>query len=160
MCFRLQQVDAVAYRHWRFSFTGLASMAELSVGVAFLGNDLIIPRRMYQGFAPVITPTEVELQSNVSVGNELLGSSVIGRGSMLSAAVQNVPENFIRGGSWKSFQRHFNDGGGFFFAWRPRKYVNDLHYCWRNGGTLRPVNSGPRDLMSFEMSAQVHNARP
>lgn len=145
-------------RYWRFNFTGLAINAPLAIGVAFLGNDLVLPRPFYQGFSPVITPTEVELQSNVSVGNELLGSSVILRGSTLSAGLQNVSPSFIRGASWLSFQNHFNDGKGFFFAWRPTKYTGDVHYCWRNGPVIRPTNSGPKDLMSFDMQAQVHEA--
>jgi len=68
-------------RYWRFNFTGLTASNALSVGVAFMGQELVIPTRLYQGFAPVITPTEVQLQSNVSVGGELLGSSVITQGS-------------------------------------------------------------------------------
>lgn len=151
--------SALSFRYWRFNFTGLATGAALSVGVAFLGNETIIPRRFYQGFSPVITPTEVQLQSNVSVGNELLGSSVIGRGSTLSTTIQHVPAEFIRSANWVAFQRHFNDGGGVFFGWRPEKYPQDVHYIWRNGAVIRPNNSGPRDLMEFTIEAQVHNAR-
>lgn len=149
---------ATARRYWRFVFTGVDGAELLSVGVAFMGSELVIPRRFYQGFSPVLTPTEVELQSNVSVGNELLGSSVIGRGSTLQATVNNVPATFVRGASWLSFQRHFNDGGGAFFGWRPEKYADDLHYIWRDGSTIRPTNSGPRDLMTIEMAARVYNA--
>lgn len=145
-------------RYWRFAFGGLTAGDLLSVGVAFIGTDLVIPRRFYQGFAPILTPTEVQLQSNVSVGNELLGSSVVGRGSALEVDVANVPPEFVRGLNWLAFQRHFNDGGGAFFAWRPAKYPVDINYIWRNGATIRPVNSGPRDLMSIRMEAQAHNA--
>lgn len=147
-----------AFRYWRFAFGSLTAGDLLSVGVAFIGTDLVIPRRFYQGFSPILTPTEVQLQSNVSVGNELLGSSVVGRGSTLEVDVANVPPEFLRGDDWLAFQRHFNDGGGSFFGWRPEKYPEDIHYIWRNGATIRPVNSGPRDLMSIRMEAQAHNA--
>lgn len=144
-------------RYWRFRFTGLTSGDDLSVGVAFLGDDLVIPRRFYQGFAPVLTPTEVQLQSNVSVGGHLLGSSVISRGSTLSASIANVDASFVRSADWLSFQRHFGEGGGFFFGWRPAKYPEDIHYCWRDGSVIRPSNTGPRDLMGIEFSARVYN---
>jgi hypothetical protein len=144
-------------RYWRFRFTGLTAGDDLSVGIAFLGNETIFPRRFYQGFAPVLTPTEVELQSNVSVGAHLLGSSVIERGSTLSASVQNIPAAFIRSDEWTSFQTAFGEGKGFFFAWRPAKYPEDIHYCWRDGGVIRPSNTGPRDLMNIEFSARAFN---
>lgn len=143
---------------WRFRFAGISSAETLSVGVAFIGQELIVPQGFYQGFSPVITPTEVQLQSNVSVGNELLGSSVIGRGSTLQASFTHLSPSFIRGADWLAFQRHFNDGGGFFFGWRPAKYPQDVHYCWRNGSPIRPTNSGPKDYMSADFAAQVHNA--
>ena len=147
-----------AFRYWRFAFGGLTAGDLLSVGVAFMGGDLVIPRRLYQGFAPILTPTEVQLQSNVSVGNELLGSSVVGRGSTLMADISNVGPSFIRSANWLAFQRHFNDGGGAFFAWRPAKYPEDIHYIWRNGPVIRPENTGPRDLMNIHIEAQAHNA--
>lgn len=149
-----------SFRYWRFLFSALTVDALLSVGVAFLGDEVVLPQRFYQGFSPVITPTEVELQSNVSVGNELLGSSVIGRGSTLSTTIDHIPAEFIRGSDWLAFQRHFNDGGAAFFGWRPQKYPQDLHYIWRQGAVIRPQNTGPRDFMSATIEARVYNAQP
>lgn len=149
--------SGVSARYWRFLFSGIPEDQIIAVGVAFLGLDLVVPRRFYQGFAPVITPTEVQLQSNVSQGNELLGSSVVSRGSRLSATIDHIPAEFIRGDDWLSFQRSFNDGKGFLFGWRPQKYPQDVHYCWRDGGVIRPENSGPRDLMSVSISARARN---
>lgn len=155
VAFRLTSADGSA-RYWRFMFTGLTAGDALAVGVAFMGAELVIPRRLYQGFAPVLTPTDVQLQSNVSVGGHLLGSSVISRGSTLSADITYVDPAFIRGADWLAFQTAFGEGKGFFFAWRPLKYTSDLHYCAREGGVIRPENSGPRDLMSIKMAARVY----
>lgn len=146
-----------AARYWRFLFNDLTAGDALSVGVAFLGSELIIPRRLYQGFAPVITPTEVQLQSNVSVGGELLGSSVITKGSRLSFDISLVPAAFVRGATWKDFQTSFGVGRGFFLGWRPQKYPQDIHYCWRDGGVIRPENTGPLDLMNIALAARVYN---
>ena len=153
MAFR---VTGVA-RYWRFNFTGLTAAAPLSVGVAFLSRELIMPRRLYQGYAPVITATEVQLQSNVSVGGQLLGSSVITQGSRLSANISLIPSAFIRGADWVAFQTAFGIGKGFFFAWRPDAFPQDVHYCWRDGGVIRPENTGPLDFMSVSIGARVYN---
>jgi hypothetical protein len=143
-------------RYWRFLFSDIPSGEEIKAGIAFLGNEIIIPTRLYQGFAPVLTPTEVQLQSNVSIGGELLGSSVISRGSSLSADITLVPAEFIRSTDWLAFQRSFGEGKGFFFGWRPDKYPQDIHYCWRSGDVIRPSNTGPRDYMGINFAARVH----
>ena len=143
---------------WRFQITGLTSGDDIAIGVAFLGDELVIPRRLYQGFSPILTPTEVGLQSNVSVGGHLLGSSVVQQGSTLQADITNVDPSFLRGADWLAFQRAFNRGTPAFFAWRPTKYGTDLHYIWRDGQVIRPTNSGPRDLMALQIAARAYEA--
>jgi hypothetical protein len=101
---------------------------------------------LYQGFSPVIVPTEVQLQSNVSVGGNLMGSSVVMEGSTLTAELRNVDPAFIRGAAFKDFMQSFNRGKPFYFSWRPTKYPEDVHYCWRDGAVIRPDNAGPRDF--------------
>lgn len=147
-----------SFRYWRLRITGLTSGDDIAVGVVFFGDDLVMPRPFYQGFSPILTPTEVELQSNVSVGGNYLGSSVIKRGSTLQAEWNNLAATFVRGTSWLSFQRHFNDGLPFFFGWRPAKYPQDIHYAWRQGGTIRPNNSGPKDWMNLGIDARVYES--
>lgn len=140
--------------YWRFYITGLTAGDPVQIGVAFLGDDLVVPDRFYQGFSPVIVPTEVQAQSNISVGGHLMGSSIIAQGSTLSAQFSHVPATFVRG-DLKPFMQHFNRVKGFFFGWRPSTYPQDVHFCWRNGDVIRPVNTGPRDIMSFSMGVSV-----
>jgi hypothetical protein len=149
--------DGPTSADWRLNITGLTASDPLYIGVAFFGNDLVIPQRLYQGFTPVIVPTEVQLQSNVSVGGNLLGSSVIAEGSTLSLGIDHLTPAFIRGALFKSFMTAFNRGGGFFVAWRPSDYAQDIHYAWRDGAVIRPTNSGPRDFMSFGIDARVYS---
>lgn len=142
--------------HWRIRIMGGSSTVIPSIGVAFFGHDLVMPDRFYQGFSPRITPTEVALQSNVSVGNHLLGSSVVYSGSTLSAGFTLVRPDFVRG-AFKPFQVAFNEGKPCFFAWRPEKYPEDLHYCWRDGGVIRPQNTSVTDYMSFDLNMRLHD---
>jgi hypothetical protein len=152
----LRWVSASA-RYWRFVFGGLTSGDDLYAAALFMGRETIIPRRLYQGFSPVIVPTEVQLQSNVSVGGNLMGSSVVMEGSTLTADLRNVDPAFIRGAAFKDFMQSFNRGKPFYFSWRPTKYPEDVHYCWRDGAVIRPDNAGPRDFMAFSINARAYD---
>jgi len=152
MVFRFVAVQA---RWWRIRITGLTVGAPVAIGVAFLGTETVFPARIYQGFAPIITANQVELASNVSVGGNLMGSSTVSRGAKLDLAFQYIPPAFLRG-AFKPFLQHFNNGGGFFTAWRPGKYADDVHYCWRDGGVAQPTNAGPHELMDLSLSMRVH----
>lgn len=154
MAFRMP-ASGPAARYWRFAFAGMTAADPLYVGVAFLGQELIFPRRFYQGFAPVVSPTEVQLQSNVSVGGNLMGSSIVTEGSTIKAPFRLIPPDFVRS-DMAALIPHFNRGGGLFFGWRPSDFAEDLHYCWRDGATLRPTIEGPRDFMSFELNLRVY----
>ena len=147
--------DEVSADYWRIRVTNAGSN-NVEIGVAYWGTVMTIPRRFYQGYTPPITPTNVMLQSNVSQGGNLLGAAVTRKGSSASATVQNVDPTFIRGTDFKGFMNHFNNGNGSFWAWRPTKY-GDLFYCWRDGNTIAPTNSGPRDLMSFDMNMRFYD---
>lgn len=141
---------------WRVLMRNVSSSAKPAIGIFFAGKVLAMDQPLYQGYAPIIVPTEVELQSNVSAGGHLLGSSVVKRGSRMQMDFDHLSDGFVRGDSFRSFMNHFNGGGGAFTAWRPTKYPNDLHYFWRDGATIRPVNSGPRALMALTIEGRVY----
>ncbi len=149
--------DAVAFRfadvladHWRIRVEGVGTN-NVRIATVMLTNELVLPVRLYQGYAPPMTPTNVDLQSNVSEGGHPLGSSVVRRSSKATAALSPIPESFIRSLEWLAFQKAFNEGAKFYWGWRPEKY-GDLFYAWRSGAPIVPENSGPRDFMSAEMS--------
>lgn len=141
--------------YWRIVAFAIGAN-DLEIGVAFVGNPIVIPRRIYQGYAPPTTPNMVSLQSNVSEGNHLLGSAEIREGSKATANLTNVSPAFLRADSWTDFQSHFNRGGGLFWAWRPTDYP-DAFYAWRDGATLAPTNSGPAAFQSFDLSMRFYD---
>lgn len=146
--------DTTIARDWRVLVTGATD--DVEIAVAFIGTVLTTSRRIYQGYRPALTPTNIALQANVSEGGNLLGSAVVRTGSTAQASLSNVEPSFFRGAAWLGFQRHFNTGGGFFWAWRPTKY-GDFHYAWREGAVLAPTNSGPRDLMAAQFGMRLHD---
>ena len=155
--FRMTTNVSNAAANWRIGVSGLTTSDPLYIGVALFGVELLFPERFFDGYSPPITPTEVQLQSNVAVGGNLLGSSVISQGSTISTEFSYMSPAFVRG-EFKTMASAFNKGDGIFFGWRPSRFPSDVHYCWRNGGTLRPVNAGGLDKMSASFSAQVFEA--
>lgn len=150
MAWRIMPVEA---RRWRLTVNVPAGKAA-NVGVIFIGAETILPMPIYQGLAPRIVPTEVDLDSNVSEGGNLLGTAVVRAGSTLSVNLTLLRAEFVRG-EFVPFMDWFNRGRGVFFAWRPMKYPEDIHYGWRNGNVIRPENSGPRDYMSAGIEMRV-----
>jgi len=139
---------------WRLAISDAADDAV--IGVALAGREIVIERRLYQGYAPPLTPNRVELLSNISEGGHFLGNSAMRTGSQVTASLSHVTPSQIRSAAWLAFQQAFNAGTPFFWAWRPGKY-GDLFYAQRQagGGALAPVNSGPRDLMSFDLPMRL-----
>ena len=138
----------------RLSITGATD--EVYIGALFVCDPIISPRRIYRGYAPPITPNSVQLQTNVSGGNHLLGSAIVSTGSSATANLQNLPADFVRGADWVAFQKHFNTGNGFFWAWRPAKY-GDLFFAWRGGNVIAPPNDGPNGLVSASIEMSFHD---
>lgn len=142
--------------YWRILVTSASD--DVSIAVIVIGSEIIIPQRIYQGYTPPITPTMVDLNTNVSEGGNLLGSAAKERGSMFEAGFTHITPTFIRGASWTAFQERWNKGNGAFWAWRPTKY-GDLFYAWRSQGMspIVPTNSGPKDYMSFTLAARAYD---
>jgi len=145
-----------AHRYWQVQAYDMTIADVLSIGVIWLGSEIIIPMRIYQGFASPLTPNQVDLNTNVSQGAHLLGSAYTERGSTFSASFSNIEPDFIRGDDWPAFQRRWNRGEGSFWAWRPAKY-GDLFWAWGAGNTIAPSNTGPADLMGFGLSGRVYH---
>lgn len=144
-----------ATKYWRLRVANIASGQQVQVGVFFLGKAVVIPTRVYQGITPPIRPNAVTLSSNISEGGHFLGSTVVNRGIGSTFPLSHVSPEFIRGTDnsegFASFIDHFNRGNPFWFAWRPEKY-GDLFWCIRKGAELSPTNTGPGELMGFDLN--------
>lgn len=153
--FALQFTEASATR-WRFEISGGTGLPV--IGVAFIGKALRVERRMFQGHTVVTMADDVELLVNTSESGHLLGTSVLHHGAGTAFAFSNLSPQWVRT-TFEPFRQHFNTGKPFFWLWRPEDYPDEVAYCWRDGGTIKPTNSGPRDLMSVQgrMRAYVDN---
>ena len=150
---------------WRFASQNPAKWSiniasapvQPALAVLMAGDDLVIPHRLYQGYAPPITPNLVEMVSNVSEGGHYQGGAAIERGSAATANIRLIRPDFIRGAEFTGFMSHFNHGDPFFWGWRPNKHASDIFYAWRAGGVLAPPNAGPTDFMSISLPMRFHH---
>lgn len=140
---------------WRINITG-AGAEQPAIGGICIGLELVVEQRIYQGYRPPITPTEVTMIDNVSEGAHLMGTRSVDRGSLISVDVEHIKDTTIRGDAWVAFQKHFNGGGALLWAWRPTKY-GDAFWAWRNGDPIAPVNSGPQALMSASFNLRAYH---
>jgi len=143
---------AVLNPYYRIRISGITDTTQVRIGVISFGQPMLLEHRYYKTVQWPLTPNDVELQSNVSEGGNLLGSSVVRRGGGMSFAVDRITPVYARGATWLGFERHYNAGKGFFFAWRPATY-GDCAYAWRAPGTaaMSTVNSGLNAFLAAQM---------
>jgi hypothetical protein len=145
---------ATTDRYWRILLSGLSG--DVSIGVIWIGAEIIIPQRIYQGTQPPLTANVVNMVPRMSEGGQFLGSTVISRGATMAAQIDHLQPSFVRGTDWLGFQTRFNEGRGFFWAWRPGKY-GDLWWAKSAGTPIAPTNSGPNELMSLQMQMRLYH---
>lgn len=143
-------------RQFRVSIDGAAPASQLYVGVIQVAKAITFPTRIYQGYTPPLQATSVALQSNVTEGNNYVGSSVVRGGMGASASLSLLADDFVRGDDFQAFQSRFNAAKPFFWAWRPLKY-DDLLYAWRSGSPIIPSNTGPKAYMGFDMAMRAYD---
>ncbi len=152
--------EAPATDFWRVRVSNGAASQQITIGVLYIGIPMTVPQRIYQGYSPPITPTQNQVQANVSEGGNLLGSSVVRKGSTAVANFTHLRPSFIRStgsnAGWVNFQKSFNDGVGHFWVWRPTTF-QDAFYAWRGGATIKPTNSGPKGYMSVSLEMKLYD---
>lgn len=137
---------------WRLSMSGFTAGDDPFFGAITFGQALTFPRRIWQGYVPPLQATEVDLLGSVTEGGHYVGTAVTRRGRRTTLELDLLPHDWVRDTEFQAFQRRFNDGLPFWWAWRPMAF-EELLYAWRSGGPIVPVNSGLKAFMSI--SAEV-----
>lgn len=139
---------------WRLRFVGPAAV---SVGVVFLGARLVIPATIRAGYVPADHAARVDLISAETLGGEFAGAVVWRRGREIDAALNAVPRAFVDG-ALVPFRDYHDAGGAFFWAGCPSVMPNDLAYCWRREGELRPSYSAGGYWADFSLRMAAYGA--
>lgn len=134
--------DNTVARHWRLHLSGSNIP---SVGIVQVGRALAFERALYQGHTPLSLSRDTEIRPNRAGGGKRLGRSIIRRGNSTTFEVDNLTADWVRNHLDPFIQ--VARTRGFFLAWRPSKFPNEVGWVWTNDD-IHPQNTGPRDLMS------------
>lgn len=145
-------VEAGGYRFKIENITGT-----MALGVAFFGQTVTFDQRFYQEYdeARFKYPTRVDLLAN-QTGPHVLGTSVLSRGSSVEWSFEHLTEDSVFNNDFRAWVEDYNEGRGFFSAWRPQDY-GTAYYGWREGDPIRIVNSGPRRRKSLAFRMKVYD---
>ena len=147
---------AFSARYWRVRLTPSTQGPVLLSHLVF-GNYTVMERPFFSGFAPIITPTQIDLHTNVSVGGNLIGSSYSSAGATIEFTASNLSPLFARETMLPVLET-WNTGNPLFFAWRPMSNSEDSYYIWRGAqdSVVTPAYSGVNDLMDLSFSGRVY----
>jgi hypothetical protein len=118
------------------------------LAVAYVGELLVLPRRLYVGHAPLNLNRDTDVRGGFSDRGQFLGRIILSETSRSEIAMSNIPPAYYR-------QRMEPWVAGaivrpFFFAWRPEGYPREVGYCWATGNAS-VSNVRGNGFMQFSM---------
>ena len=141
--------DKVDARYWRACISGTDAP---QIGVFFLGKCLQMQRPFYGGHTPINYGRVTEYVGNMSEGGQILGTSIVRRGTQTSFAWQHLKRDWVDA-NFNPFIKSVRGGQPFFIAWNPLQHPQDVGYVFV-GEDIRPSNMGIRNLMEVSFTAQ------
>lgn len=142
----LEAVGPVTATGLRFTADG----SELNVGIIYAGSVMTFERRFYQGHTPIRFGDQNNRFITRTNGGQFVGNRLRRRSKATSISVDNLTPGFVRF-VLEPFRQHYNDGGRFFFSWRPETFPDEAVYA-KGEGVMSPTNSGPAALMSADFA--------
>lgn len=147
---------------FRFSSQGLSNVTirllvgsvAAQVAVVYCGKLLVLPRKVYQGFAPINYARVAKVTNGRSEAGNFLGRIV------LQEFVKNtMPLSLIDPAYFREHIAQFliaSKATPFFIAWRPQTYPLEIGYCHMTNDPV-PTNEAPHGLiaMQFEMTGVI-----
>lgn len=144
--------DSETRQDWRVQ---ISSGTAPEIGVIKFGTALQMERPFYVGFAPSRMMRKTQVTGNMSEGGQFLGRTKIRTSSEVTYSWSNLTYAWVRAnldgtaGLLQSVETE-----PFFCAWRSAS-EDDVEFGWTRGPVSSPSITGPRDLMSFTLSAEV-----
>ena len=134
----------------RLGVTALQSQ----IAVVYCGKLLVLPRKLYQGFAPINHARTAKVTNGRSEAGNFLGRIVT-----QEFVKDTVPLSLIDPLYFRTYIVDFlidSKERPFFFAWRPQTYPAEIGYCHMTNDPL-PTNEAPHGLiaMQFEMTGII-----
>jgi hypothetical protein len=140
--------EAARSNRFRIRITG---QTKPLVGVIYIGKALEMERAIYTGHTPIGLARKTVIRPNLSTGGQFLGRSLIRAGSSGSWSWKNLTAAWVR-----EYLDAFLEAARttpFFILWKPNRFPGEAGYCQTAGDQI-PTNSGPKDKMSFTLTAE------
>lgn len=124
------------------------------IAVAYCGKLLVLPRKVYQGFAPITYARVAKVTNGRSEAGNFLGRIVLQEFAKNTMPLSLIDPTYFRD-HIASFLIDSKENP-FFIAWRPQTYPNEVGYCHMTNDPL-PTNEAPHGLiaMQFEMTGVI-----
>lgn len=133
-----------SFRHWRLSWNGPPA----NIGVLMFGKRLVFPHAPVDDYVPLNHARRYSKYFNNSIRGQFLSNRVQAAGAETDVNLGYVERTFVDG-PLRPFESHYNQGGTFFYASCPAKYVNDMGYCRANSqDAIVSVNYVEADRLS------------
>ena len=142
----------VTAAQWRIRITG----AVASIGVAMIGQRMVIPDGVTAGYTPVNLALDVELSPSVTIRGQYVGAYIKRQGAGTDIPLAQQERWWVQGEA-APFISHYNAGRPFIWMSCPDLHPEDGTYCWRDGNALS-ANYGPGSVwasMTMQVSAYV-----
>lgn len=150
----LWRFPSATYAWWRVLILG----GPCRLGVLQAGLATVLPEGIYVGHQPAPLNRRPRILNNESESGQLLGRSIIRRGSAAVIRQDRVSPAWVRA-VWNPFSIHA-ETKPFFFAWRHASFPEEVIYGWTDGGA--EVEQGQAQFMkvSLDMKGQTGESTP
>lgn len=119
---------SVSARYWRVNIVD----APASIGVVFLGDPLVFPHAPVDSYTPLHHARRYEKLYNDSLKGHFLSNRVMSAGAETEVDMGFLDRNWLEN-NIGGFEKHYNQGGTFFYAGCPSRYPDDFGYCRSSG---------------------------
>lgn len=141
--------DKVFAGRVRFTFTAASVFV---IGVLYLGKAFAFERPFFIGHRPLSLNRTTAIEHKITEKGVDVGRYVVKKGATTKVTVNNQSPSFIR----TKFLPMMIEARtrGFFFAWRPTTYPNDIAFCWTREN-VKPKNNGRKELMDIDFTVKA-----
>lgn len=116
--------QGVSARYWRLNLLG----AGYSIGVVFGTKRFVFPHSPVDSYTPLNHSRKYTKLYNDSIKGHFLNNRVMAAGAETEVDMGFFDRDWLDA-SIRGFERHYNQGGTFFYAGCPSRYPDDMGYC-------------------------------
>lgn len=121
------------------------------IGVMYVGELLLLQRRIHTGHTPINYGRRQNIVNNRTINGDFAGRVILSRALETQVSLKNLTPDWYR-----QYMEPFlldAQNNPFFFAWRPGTYPNEAGFCWL-ADDPQPVNQLSNGMMQIDLSLE------